>query len=289
LIRLARHDELERLIAIERAAGERFAAIGMGEIARVDPGSVEELEPYRATGRAWVAVDDDDRPVAYLISEIVDGSEHIAQVSVRPEHAGRGIGAALIDHLERTAAGRPLTLTTFRDVPWNAPYYARLGFEAIAPADHGPELAELVAREARMIPSTAPRVAMRRAPSASMTVAEVRALALTLPRTHEGMVRGRVKFYVGRIVYLAFSRDEALMGFAFPREWREAAVTSEPDRFEMPTGGDLRYNWLIARMATLDEVTMRELVLDAWSMVVPQKVVDEYRARDGITTTDDPA
>jgi GNAT superfamily N-acetyltransferase len=289
VIRAARHDELARLIEIERAAGAAFAAIGMPEIARDDPGSVEELEPYRAACRAWVAVDGDDRPVAYLISELVDGTEYIAQVSVHPEHAGRGIGAALIDHLERTAAGRPLTLTTFRDVPWNAPYYARLGFEAIAPADHGLELAELVAREARKIPSTAARVAMRRAPTAGIALADVRALALTLPRTHEGMVRGRVKFYVGRIVYVAFSRDEALMGFAFPREWREAAVESEPDRFVMPTGGDLRYNWLIARMAALDPLTMRDLVLDAWSMVVPQKVVDAYRAREGITATDDPA
>ena len=276
MIRPARHDELARLIEIERAAGERFAAIGMDEIARHDPGSVEELEPFRAAGRAWVAVDEDDRPIAYLISELVDGTGHIAQVSVHPEHAGRGIGAALIDHLGRVA----LTLTTFRDVAWNAPYYARLGFEEIATADYGPELAELVAREARTIPSTAPRVAMRRAPTAGMTLADVRALALTLPRTHEGVVRGRVKFYVGRIVYLAFSRDETLMGFAFPREWREAAVESEPDRFLMPTGGDLRYNWLIVRMATLDPLTMRDLVLDAWSMVVPQKVVDSYRARE---------
>src|SRR3954451_1354317 len=96
------------------------------------------------------------------------------------------------------------------------------------------------------------------APGSSVpaTLADVRALALTLPRTHEGAVRGRVKFYVGRIVYLAFSRDETLMGFAFPREWREAAVESEPDRYVMPTGGDLRYNWLIARMAALDAETM---------------------------------
>ena len=103
----------------------------MPEIARDDPGSVAELEPFRAGGRAWVAVDADDRPVAYLISAVVDGCAHIEQVSVAPAHARRGLGAALVDHLAAVAAaeGRAaLTLTTFRDVPWNAPYYERLGF-----------------------------------------------------------------------------------------------------------------------------------------------------------------
>ena len=101
---------------------------------------------------------------------------------------------------------------------------------------------------------------------------------MTLPRTTEGLVAGRVKFRVGRIVYIAFSRDETLMGFAFPREWRQAAVESDPERFLMPTGGDLRYNWLLVRMGVIDGDEMRELVLDAWSMVVPQRVVDEYVA-----------
>ena len=111
-----------------------------------------------------------------------------------------------------------------------------------------------------------------------VSISDVRAVAMTLPRTTEGLVGGRVKFRVGRIVYIAFSRDETLMGFAFPREWREAAVESDPERFVMPTGGDLRYNWLVARMDAIDAAEMRELVLDAWSMVVPQKVVDDYLA-----------
>ena len=111
-----------------------------------------------------------------------------------------------------------------------------------------------------------------------VSISDVRAVAMTLPRTTEGLVGGRVKFRVGRIVYIAFSRDETLMGFAFPREWREAAVESDPERFVMPTGGDLRYNWLVARMDAIDAAEMRELVVDAWSMVVPQKVVDDYLA-----------
>ena len=110
-----------------------------------------------------------------------------------------------------------------------------------------------------------------------VSIDDVRALATTLPRSTEGVVRGRVKFYVGRIVYLAFER-EGVMGFAFPREWREIAVENEPDKFLMPTGGDLRYNWLLVDLAAIGAAEMRELVVDAWSMVVPQKVIDAYLA-----------
>jgi GNAT superfamily N-acetyltransferase len=165
-IRPPRRDELEALVAIEREAGALFKTIGMPEIAYDDPGTVPELEPFRADGRAWVAVDADDRPIAYLISAVVDDCAHVEQVSVAPAHARRGLGAALVDYLAAVAAaeGRPaVTLTTFRDVPWNAPYYARLGFHVVAAPDQGPELAALVAEEARRIPGDAPRVAMRRA------------------------------------------------------------------------------------------------------------------------------
>ena len=89
-------------------------------------------------------------------------------------------------------------------------------------------------------------------------------------------MRGRVKFRVGRIVYLAFARDETLMGFAFPKEWREALVESEPDKFMLPKPGDLRYNWAVVRLAAIDAAEMRELVLDAWSMVVPKSVAAAY-------------
>jgi hypothetical protein len=109
-----------------------------------------------------------------------------------------------------------------------------------------------------------------------VTIEDVRAFATGLPRTTEGVVRDRVKFRVGRIVYVAFSRDETLMGFAFPREWREVLVNSDPDKFMMPTGGDLRYNWVVVRLAAIDDAEMRELVLDAWAMVVPKRVAAAY-------------
>ena len=109
-----------------------------------------------------------------------------------------------------------------------------------------------------------------------VTINDVRAVAITLPRTTEAFVRGRVKFRVGRIVYLAFSRDETLMGFGFPKEWREALVESEPDRFTLPRESDLRYNWAVVRLEAIDAEEMRELVIDAWAMVVPKKVSAPY-------------
>ena len=103
----------------------------------------------------------------------------------------------------------------------------------------------------------------------------MRALALQLPRSYEALVRDRVKFRVGRIVYLAFSRDETLMGFGFPKEEREALVASDPAKFLMPEQSDLRYNWVVVRLAEIDHEEMRELVLDAWRMVVPKRVAAE--------------
>lgn len=108
-----------------------------------------------------------------------------------------------------------------------------------------------------------------------VTYDDVRAFGVGLPRTTEGTVRGIPKLYVGRIVYIAHERD-GVMGFAHPREWREAAVASDPEKYEMPTGGDLRYNWLLVHLDRLDDAEMRELVTDAWSMVVPRKVIDAY-------------
>ena len=104
------------------------------------------------------------------------------------------------------------------------------------------------------------------------TIEKVRELALSLPRTHEALVRDRVKFRVGRIVYLAFSRDETLMGFGFPKEERDALIASEPDKFMMPKRSDQRYNWVVVRLDAIDDVEMREIVLDAWRMVVPKSV-----------------
>ena len=109
-----------------------------------------------------------------------------------------------------------------------------------------------------------------------VTLDDVRSFALGLPRTTEALVRGRVKYRVGRIVYLAFSSDETEMGFAFPKEWRPALVATEPEKFRLPSASDLRYNWAVVRLAAIDAAEMRELVLDAWAMVVPKRVAAAY-------------
>ena len=109
-----------------------------------------------------------------------------------------------------------------------------------------------------------------------VTIDDVRELAWTLPRSEVVFVRGRVKFRVGSIVWLAFSDDGTEMGFAFPKEWRQALVDSDPEKFFMPRRSDLRFNWAEVRLAAIDYDEMRDLVLEAWSMVVPKYVVDEY-------------
>ena len=107
-------------------------------------------------------------------------------------------------------------------------------------------------------------------------VASVRAVVQGLPRSYEVLVRDRIKFRVGQIVYLAFSEDEQIMGFAFPKEEREALLAAEPDKFVRPRTSDLRYNWLEVRLAALDHAEMREIVLDAWRMVVPRRVATAH-------------
>ena len=111
-----------------------------------------------------------------------------------------------------------------------------------------------------------------------MTIDDVRALASTLERSYEVLVRDRVKFRVGQIVYIAFSRDETLMGFAFPKEERDGLVGGEPHKFMLPKVGDMRYNWVVVRLAEIDLEEMTELVVDAWRMVVPKKVFAAYES-----------
>ncbi len=154
-IRPAAEADLPLLRAIERAAGACFRTVGMAEIAEDEPMSVHDLDVFRRAGRAWVAVEGadqgTDRVVAYLVAARVDGNLHVEQVSVHPDAARRGIGRALLDHASRHAAdhGMPaLTLTTFSDVAWNAPYYRRIGFRTLRDDEITPELADVRRREA---------------------------------------------------------------------------------------------------------------------------------------------
>ncbi len=164
-IRPARPDDLLALQDIERAAGVPFRDLGMAAIADDEPPALDVLDRFRRAGRAWVACDAYDHPVAYLICEPVDGALHIEQVSVHPDAARRGLGRALLAH----AAGHAhehgltaLTLTTFTEVPWNAPYYARLGFRVLAEAELTAGLRRIRAHEAELGLDRWPRVCMRR-------------------------------------------------------------------------------------------------------------------------------
>lgn len=104
---------------------------------------------------------------------------------------------------------------------------------------------------------------------------DVRALALQLPRSYQVEVRGVQKFRVGRLVYLAFSGDDTIMGIGFPKDERDGVIASEPEKFLLPKASDLRYNWIQVRLAALPDDEARELVIDAWRMVVPKRVAAE--------------
>jgi hypothetical protein len=108
------------------------------------------------------------------------------------------------------------------------------------------------------------------------TIEDVRAVAAGLPRSYEVVVRDRVKFRVGQYVWLALSRDETMMGFAYPKEERDALIAAEPHKFFPPSKADERYNWVECRLDALETEELRELVLDAWAMVVPRKVAAAY-------------
>lgn len=165
VIRLALSTDLPTLREVERAAGAAFREIGMAAIADDEPPDLDVLARYQAAGRAWVCADGDDAPVAYLLVDRVDGRAHVEQVSVHPAHSRRGLGARLLDTAQRWARREQLaglTLTTFAEVPWNAPYYRRLGFRELADAELTPQLRALRRHEAEQGLDRWPRVAMFR-------------------------------------------------------------------------------------------------------------------------------
>ena len=146
---------------IEDATAKQFESIGIDAMTDLGPYSDEEMTGYVTAGLAWAATDDNDVPVGFLVAEIVDGCLYIADVNVHPRAARRGLGRQLIDH---AAAGNypALVLTTFRDVPWNAPYYRRLGFETLADDEITPNLRAICEFQTTIGLDRWPRVCMRR-------------------------------------------------------------------------------------------------------------------------------
>jgi ribosomal protein S18 acetylase RimI-like enzyme len=154
-----------RLQAIQLAAGDAFRHVGMSAVAESPPLPAESLSGYRKAGRAWAAVDDHDEPVGFVVADVVDGAAHIEQISVHPAHARQRIGAMLLNHVAVWAVhqGLPaLTLVTFRGVPWNAPYYERLGFRELDAAEITPGLAARWAADPGAGRDSHARVCMRR-------------------------------------------------------------------------------------------------------------------------------
>ncbi|KUL32366.1 GNAT family N-acetyltransferase [Actinoplanes awajinensis] len=165
MIRAAREADIPELRRIEVEAGRMFAAVGMDAVARDEPFPAAELLEYQRDGRAWVVVDAADRPVAYAIALWVDGLAHLEQVSVHPDHAGRRLGASLVEQVAAWARenGSPtLSLTTFTEVPWNGPYYRKLGFHPVSDSDLSPGLRAIRAEEAAHGLDEWPRLVMRR-------------------------------------------------------------------------------------------------------------------------------
>jgi ribosomal protein S18 acetylase RimI-like enzyme len=151
-VRLATDVDLPRLIEVEFEAGQRFREIEMDSIAD-DLRAPDDLQRALKAERLWVSTVG-DRVVGYVVAEVLDGNAHVAQVSVDPRWSGRRIGASLIRHVEiegRAMNAAMTTLTTIRDVPWNAPYYLQLGYSVLTSDYIGPELAVTMRRECEQL------------------------------------------------------------------------------------------------------------------------------------------
>ncbi len=162
-IRKARPDELQAVQEIERRAATRLAAVGLPAAAQLPLQPLEALQAHRERGQLLVATDDDDRPVGFAIFALHDDEAHLEEIDVVPEHAGRGLGRRLIQAVlaqVREAGWSRLALTTFRDVPFNAPFYARVGFQVVDEPHLSPRLARIRQDERRNGTELAPRVAM---------------------------------------------------------------------------------------------------------------------------------
>jgi ribosomal protein S18 acetylase RimI-like enzyme len=163
VIRLARSSDFPEITRIESDSGRLFREIGLDAVANEAPPTPEQLSAYRRRGIVWVATEENDRPIAYLMAEQVDLRGHIDQVTVSPDFSRRGIGGSLIEVAESWTVERRLagvSLTTFLDVPWNAPYYRRLGFTVLNEEDWSPALRERVSAEAQRGLAVWPRVVM---------------------------------------------------------------------------------------------------------------------------------
>ena len=163
-IRPAKAADLAAIPAIDVQAGRRFRDVGLEAIAEGEPVGNDVLQAHLEAGTAWVAVDQEGRLIAFAIASRVDGQGHLDQISALESAGGHGIGRALIDTVHdwaRQQDATAVTLTTFASVPWNGPYYERLGYVELAEADQGPELRAIRRDERAAGIDILPRIAMR--------------------------------------------------------------------------------------------------------------------------------
>lgn len=164
-IRLARLDELTEIQRIELASGQLFRDVGLDDVADHDPDDIETLSDYVERQQIWVATGQNDRPIGFIMTKVLDGHMYIAEVSVHPDHGKKGIGRALIWHAVKEAAKhgcQKVTLSTFRQVPWNAPFYEKLGFVEVSCTELGADHVEIQEAEREIGLDMAQRVFMWR-------------------------------------------------------------------------------------------------------------------------------
>lgn len=155
--RIARRDDLEAMREVQRAAIQTFVTVGMTTVAQAGTSPIDVFARYQADARAWVVTDDDDVPIAFLLADVVGSFAHVTDIAVHPDFQRRGIGRQLLDHVAGWARARGstrLTLTTFRDVPWNAPYYERRGFRELRDDELTPALRDKFDVETRIMVET---------------------------------------------------------------------------------------------------------------------------------------
>ena len=157
---------MRELPELERAAGRLFEGWGLPASVLEETTRLADFREAQQEGRVWIALLGDDRPVGFALVEILTASVHLEELDVHPDHGRRGIGRALVAAVCRAAEARelPVTLTTFRDIPWNAPFYERLGFRILEADELGDELLEIVSDESRRGLPADRRVAMKREP-----------------------------------------------------------------------------------------------------------------------------
>jgi GNAT superfamily N-acetyltransferase len=164
-IRLARLDDLSALPDIERAANALFADFGLAEQLANILTPIESLRAGVSTDRLWVAADEIDRPVGFALASVVGDNAHLDELDVHPAHGRRGLGAALVEAVcdwARASGYRAITMTTLRHIPWNAPWYQRLGFRVLEDNELSPALRDLLHEEIQRGLPADQRVAMRR-------------------------------------------------------------------------------------------------------------------------------